>query len=245
MCSCSVKEDRTPCPSYITLDASAYREYSDSAYVHLLDQAHDIRDILDLEAGQVSREWAAKKGMIVTYVFSNLDRSTESDGVVYIPVGEQADPLRAFSWRQECYEEAVEIMAVPDRQSALVHLKFKNGESKEFPYELEVAGDISGIDLKGLTPVKGEFRYRLELDSDLKCEFYLPRQLPSSSPVIELAYAGSHIDTLPLHTWIKAAGYDWEASDLQEIYIEVDQGRIQVSVRVDEWINAGYYEVIF
>ncbi len=245
MCACSVKENRTSCPSYITLDVSAYREYSDSAYVHLQDQAHEIRDTIDLEAGQVSREWASKKGMIVTYVFSNLDRSREKNGIVHIPPGEQADPLRAFCRRFECYEEIEEIKAEPDRQSALVHLKFKNVKSEVFPYELEVISDICGIDLKGLTPVKGEFRYKLELDSEMSCKFYLPRQLPSSTPVIYLSYEGVHIDTLPFHSWIKAAYYDWESSDLQDIHIEIDQGMIQVSFMVDEWIQAGFYEVIF
>ncbi len=243
--SCSVKEDRTPCPSYITVDASSFREYSDTAYAHLLDDSQDLRHPLDLKSGELSHEWLARKGKVITYVFSNLMNSVEREGVVLVPVGQQADPLRAFSRQFECYEELVTIQAKADRQSTLVHLQFKNVNEEVYPYDLEVVGDVCGINLRSMTPVKGEFRHALELDRELSCEFYLPRQLPDSKPVLEIRYGGTRIDSFPLYSWIAASHYDWTRDDLPDVFIEIDQAQLHFSVNVEGWVYEGFYEVIF
>ncbi len=243
--SCSVKEDRTPCPTYITMDATAFLKYTDTVYVHMLSETQSIRDTLDLEAGQMSAEWAAQKGKIITYAFSNIKRSVEKNGIVTIPVGEQADPLRAFSRRFESYDELVSVEAQAPRQSALIHLRFNNVDEPVYPYDLVVVGDVCGIDLKSLTPYGGEFRYSLPLDKDNCCEFYLPRQFSDSKPVIELSYLGEHIDTLPLYSWLRSAEYDWDSDDLPDVYIDIEQGQLHVDIRVEDWSFDGNYDVIF
>ncbi len=240
--SCTVKENRSPCPSFLTIDASAFFGVTDVAFVNLDTGTQKLRDTLYLMAGMMSTEWAAQKGGMTAYTFSNLGRSVENDGIVTIPVGEQADPLRASCHSFECYDESAGIEAVPNRQSALVRLRILNVEGA-YPYDLQVAGDVCGIDLRSMSPVDGEFRYDLEFDDDLSCEFYLPRQREDSRPEINVFLDGVHIDSLPLYSWIWAAGYDWTSEDLPDISLDMIHGQLRVVINVQGWEHEDY-EVI-
>ncbi len=242
LCSCAVKENRGPCPSYLTFDASAYFGVSDVAFVNLNAGNRIFKDTLYLGTGQTAAEWEAEKGEMTAYSFSNLWKSEERNGVVTIPEGEQADPLRASCHRFECYDETFGIDAKPNRQTALVRLRILNVEGI-YPYDLQVAGDICGIDLKTLTPLDGPFRYDLDFDEYMMCEFYLPRQKRESRPEIKVFLDGDHIDTLPLHSWLESAGYDWSAEDLPDISLDYVHGQLKVIVNVQGWEHEDY-EVI-
>ncbi len=243
--SCSVKEDRSPCPSIVTLDASAYEGDHQKAYSQLITQTQDLRDTLDLSMGETSVEWLAQKGLMTSYVYAGLVESSEHEGIVSIPLGHQADPLRGYCRRFECYEEEFTVVAKVNRQSALINFEIKDVEDGTYQYDLEVVSDVSGIDLRTMCPVKGEFRCELPLDKNARGRFLLPRQLPGSSPYINVYLEGTLIDTLPLHEWIRAAGYDWTQDDLPDLNISVDQGQLQVHVNVEGWNTDAVYDVLF
>ncbi len=243
LCSCTVKEDRGPCPSRLTVDASAFRDVSDVAFVSLTTETQSLKDTLYLDSGDMEAVWEANKGLMTAYAFSNVGKGREKDGVVTIPPGEEADPLRAFCHRFECYEELAGIEAVPNRQSALVHLRVLNVEGS-YPYELQVSGDVCGIDLKTLSPLEGEYRHWIRLDEGLTCEFHLPRQGRWSRAVIDVFLDGTCIDSLPLHSWIDAAGYDWTLDDLPDIHIDIVHGLLQVFINIQGWEHEDYEVVL-
>ncbi len=243
--SCSVKEDRTSCPCIVTLDASAFEGDYQRAYSQLITQTQDLRDTLDLSMGETSCEWLAQKGVMTSYVYAGLVESTEHEGIVSIPLGHQADPLRGYCRRFECYEEELTVVAKVNRQGALVNFEIKDVEDGMYQYNLEVVSDVSGIDLRTMYPVKGEFRCSLPLDGNARGSFLMPRQLPESKPFINVYLQDTLIDTLPLHEWIQAVGYDWTQEDLPDINISVDQGQLQVHVSVEGWSGDNVYEVIF
>ncbi len=243
--SCSVKEDRTPCPSIVTLDASAFEGDYQRAYSQLITQTQDLRDTLDLSMGETSCEWLAQKGVMTSYIYAGLIESSEHEGIVSIPLGHQADPLRAYCRRFECYEEDFTVVAKQNRQSALVNFEIKDVQEGMYQYDLEVVSDISGIDLRTMYPVQGEFRCVLPLDKNARGQFLLPRQLPQSKPYINVYLEETLIDTLPLHEWIAAVNYDWTQEDLPDINISVDQGQLQVRVDVEGWSGDTIYDVLF
>ncbi len=242
-CSCAVKEDREFCPSRLTVDASSFFGISDVAYVNMDSGTGQLKDTLYLKTGQTSAEWLAPKGMITAYAFSNLTESIENEGIITIPTGKDADPLRAFCQRLECYNEIAGIEAVPNRQSAKVRLRILNVEDG-YPYSLQIIGDVCGIDLRSMTPVQGEFRYDLCLDDDLTCDFYLPRQNERNSLEIKVLLDGVHIETLPLAAWIEAAGYDWTMDDLPDISLDMDHARMRVVINVQGWEHESYEVVL-
>ncbi len=242
-CSCSVKEDRLPCPAFLTFDVSAFREVSDTAFTNLMTSTQNIRDTLELEKGHASMEWSAEKGEMTVYAFSNLREGVEDDGIVMIPPGKEADPLRAFCHSFECYEEQRVVEAVPNRQTALVHLEISDSDDG-YPYTLQVESDVCGIDLRSLKPLEGRFFHDLVLDRDLSCRFNLPRQRTESKPQLNLLLDGVRIDALPLHSWLEAAGYDWTADDLPDIRLNVDPAKLRVTVNVQGWEHEEYEIVL-
>ncbi len=233
-CSCSVKEDRLACPGRIVFDASRFWGLSDVVCLNLTAEGRNVGDTLNVKRGQFSMECDVRKGLVEAYAFSNLRNSVENDGIVTIPVGKQADDLRAYCCRVNCSAEQVLVKAEPNRQSASVHLKLHNG-SGNYPYRLQLCGDVCGIDLRSMTPVEGAFSYELELDDDLSCEFRIPRQKPGGRTVINVLSGGSVVEVFPLHSWIQAAGYDWTRADLSKIFLDIDQEQLRVMVNVQGW----------
>ncbi len=241
--SCSIKEDRLPCPSYLTFDTSSFNGVSDTAFVNLLTRTQNLRDTLELEGIYSSVLWAARKGNMTAYAFANLKGNSEDDGVVTIAPGERADPLRAFCRNFDCRQEKYVVEAVPNRQTALIHLRISDVDG-EYPYDLQIDSDVCGIDLKTMSPVGGRFFHDLVLDDELSCSFHLPRQNPESRPRINVFLDGVRIDSMPMYSWLESAGYDWTSDDLPDIMFDVDQAKLRVTVNVQGWDHEEYEIVL-
>ncbi len=240
--SCSVKEDRLSCPCHLTVEVSDFKGYSDGVKLGLKSGALFLRDSLALTGDESSYHWTAKKGSITAFVYSGLQNSMEIDGVVTIPVGMQADSLRAYSETFECYEETKKIITRANRQTAFVCLRFVTYDGSAYPYQLQLSGNINGIDLRDMTVLEGEFRCDISLDDNNASSFYLPRQTEDSEITIKVYDQDRYLTSLPLYEWIQKADYDWLSPDLPRLSIVYDVSCEEVFVEVDDWEEGKYYD---
>ena len=196
--SCSVKEDRTPCPCWLGIDISPSMEHSRNLTVSAWDQDRIFSQTVSVADYPDEYEHTVPKGHVTVSAYCGRKTGYEQGGRIIIPEGSDSDPIMAHLRLVDCTGEFAKDTVQMCKQWATVNLKIENTSEDRYPYSLAVVSDVCGIDLRDLSPVSGPFRYGLELDSDENCSFRLPRQRDDSRAVITVSSDGERLDDLPL-----------------------------------------------
>lgn len=241
--SCSVKEDRTPCPCWLCLDITPSKAYSKDVTLSAWNEGRIFSQTVSIADYPSCYEQTVPKGHVNVSAYCGRRESMEEGGRIIIPLGCESDPIRAHLRSVDCLGEFAHDTLNMCKQWATVHLKIENSSDDQYPYSLSVESDICGIDLRNLSPIKGQFRYDLDLDSQESCSFRLPRQRDDSKAVIVTYADNDRLDELPLYQWIEQTGYSWHDKDLKDIYIGVDYVRAEVTIIIQGWDEGDSYEV--
>ena len=111
-----------------------------------------------------------------------------------------------------------------------------------YPYDLMVSGGVTGYDLSGRM-VYGTFEYSPEPDNGGVCSVCVPRQADSTLR-LAIREADNTLREFAIGEYILASGYDWSAEDLEDIDIEIDYAKTDVSFTVNGWETTVSLEVI-
>lgn len=237
LCSCSVKEERTPCPCWLSLDVGGCKGKSDSLTLSLWGEHSHLSEEICIEDYPEMFESEVEKGSVRLAAVCGYDRRDVRDGVILSDPGEEAPAVLGYASTIDCTGESASDSVILGRQTARIHLAVETSPGEDYPYALSVVSDVCGLHTRDLSPVKGEFTHPLRLDSEHVCTFRLYRQHDDSRPVIVVQRDGQEEDRLPLYDWIKAVGYDWRTPDLEDIFIRMDYARADVTITVSDWQN--------
>ena len=242
--SCSVKEDRTPCPCWLDIDITSCAEHTREVTLagwsgsRVCSEKVAVADYPDVYETTVS------KGMVTSTAFCGLRESNLEGSRILIPEGKQADQIRAHAALVDCTGESARDNVELCRQYATVYLSMKGEEDVPNPYDIEIVTDICGIDITSLSPVEGAFKFVPESDGDGVWIFRLPRLKEDTPVTARMILEGSIVDELPLDSWIRQTGYSWLERDLKEIYIGMDYAAGKVSVTVQGWDEGECIDII-
>lgn len=232
---CSVKEDRTPCPSMLIVSTAGLAEphpihvWGDGSY-------HFFSRIIPDDNPS---DWRARvqKGFNVVAAFRGLDRSELQDCRVIIPEGQESD--RLFSHRSvvDCTGEyAYDTLRLHKQHCVLtINIEGYRDLSDTFPYDIEVRGESCGYDLRDGTPVRGAFRASPRTVGEAIMQVILPRQRPDGSLDMVFSIDGQEEARVDVAAILLQEGYSWERMDLDDAALWVDYVNGAVSVSVIEW----------
>ena len=212
--SCSVKEVREACPCMLEIDCSAFADVAGSVYMDLDGRVME-RSVEDDE-DMVSLFKVPKKEKISVAVWS----------------GAQGDSLYFFGTSVQGMEETVKVSAVPHKQFASVLLKVLSSEENFVSFT--VKSNYCGIDLKTGRTLPGNLSIPLSGKGG-NYVFCLPRQASDSMLILEAGIENGVVQAYPLGEWIKMAGYDWTAADLDDIAVAADFSLGHYEVSIGEW----------
>lgn len=242
--SCSIKEDRSPCPCWLSIDLSrctqenltvaAWTDYE------IFSERISVQDFLP----EGSYEKTVPRGYVNTSVVYGERDMLRSGTMLTIPLGQDCDSLWAHAASVECLGENAIDTAILHKQFARVFMSVDIPEGHEYPYTFTVYSDVCGLDLRNLTPIEGGFKIDLELDKDNVCMFCLPRQKEDGGALkLHIHDNGEVIETIPMAEWISRMGYNWRSIDLEDIYIGVDYARAEVSISIRGWDDGNSFIV--
>ena len=161
-----------------------------------------------------------------------------------IPLGHDADSIYAHAASVECLGEFAKDTAELHKQFARVFVSVEIPEGHDYHYTISACSNVSGMDMRDLSPVDGEFRYNLKLGEGNICMFCVPRQKEEGGELRLLIYEGDKvIETIPLAEWIDKMGYNWLKKDLEDIYIGVGSAKAEVSITVQGWDEGKSFKV--
>ena len=245
--ACSVKENRGPCPCWLTVDYSGFWHVADSVTVFAWDAdgvsysevSHFQGDSLGMCVHKVD------KGPVISTVLGGLRNGICLENRLIIPTGCQFDRLYAFSERVDCPSEESVSIAKPQKHHVRLQLKVEGG-AENSPYHFKLSSDVAGISMLNLMPIAGEFQYLLFPTTDERCYIDIPRQFPDSDALVLEAIRDGQVKVrLNLARALREEGYNWQATNLADIPIEFGFSEAEVGFKVNAWNQGDNLDIIY
>ena len=224
--SCSIKENRAKCPCALALELTGLPV--SPVVLGVTGEGFSFTEVIHADTVLVVP--VPKGDMAVSAVGGAL---AEGDGSVRIPVGEEAPPLYLFHANVSTEAEQVVLPILLHKQFCTLELLFKGPPGYGPPFEVAVEGFYGGWQPDG-SPTSGAFSRCLLPGSDGRAFLRLPRQ-GDDSLLMHIVFSDRIVRTFALGSYIAASGYDWSASDLEDLTLHVDISLTSVTVSTDLW----------
>lgn len=243
--SCSVKEDRAACPCHLKVELELVgKDYGNVEVAVCTAYGIESATVCSGDYG-MGHLWQVPKGYVHSICHSGMRCGILVGTDVLIEYGNDADSLWSHYRLVDCSGETAVDTVLLCKQFAFVNMKIVGAEGEACKYGYELEGDICGINLLTMKPLKGMFSKILTVDSEGVCSFILPRQENSSSGLfLDVSDSDGVAATLPIGEWILESGYDWEEKNLRDIEIILDFAIPEVTVSVGGWSEGKKVEVL-
>ena len=235
--SCSVKEDREPCPCYVCIGFEDREFINRDVCVMGWRGTELFRREIDVKEYDPYWVTAVHKGQLLVSACMGLDERNGRDHYAVVPLGSQCDSLYAYAEIADATGDEVVVNAVLHKQFATVHVDICKSVQEMKDYRFRVDGNSCGFDLLDFSPVPGTFMYEPKAEAGARIvDFRLPRQADNSLS-LTVWRQDEEIGSFPIGQYIAKQGYSWKAQDLQDIYVTVDFIIGYVIIGVDDWEN--------
>lgn len=242
--SCTVKEDRMPCPCYLNVSFSERESIPEKAEVGLLGWNASELFRAGIDVADYDPYWvkAVRKGVFYLSAYRGVSDTTPGGRYITISPGFQSDSLYAYHTEVDARGELAYADVTFRKQFCTVHLDIMRRPSELRQFRFLVEGNTCGFDLFNFEPVAGTFRLETQAATGARIvDFRIPRQIDASMTVsLRYFYDDGHFDFIgefPLGEYIMETGYNWTAEDLQDIYIMIDLVVGRCIISVDGWEN--------
>lgn len=236
LCSCTVLEDRGPCPCHLNIYLGNSFEHTEKLSVSgwSLDSKRLFYDKIEPEKFPVFYTKKVQKGYITVSAFCGNRTTVLKDDMLLIPSGKPGDRIWAYSGEPVNAEgETAEDHIVLHKQYADIHIRINDLAERTDELVLHAIGNTEGISVLSLEPEKGPFSCFAEKDGDDHWILTVPRQYDYSLK-LELFLNGILKRTVSIGELIKNSGYSWSEEDLADIYISIspfNRSGIEISIR--------------
>lgn len=242
---CSVREDRDLCPCVLSLDFSGNDSdmLEDGIFVMVRSSDKGVRfSVRDTVTLPLWAEVVPRTELRIVSVWpaASLSRVPENgDGgqaLVVIRPGEECpevwmDSKKVYaSGETECEKMTVH------KNFCRLTVSVRNVSGAEFPYRMEIRGNVSGYDLDG-QPMRGMFI------SPVGESVRIPRQLDTSL-MLDVISEDDSCRSFAVGNYIAASGYDWTSPDLKDISMEIDYSETGLSFKIGAWQKSVNFEVV-
>ena len=251
--SCTVKEDRQPCPCYLDLD---YRELLAADLFAGVPGTVDVAIFLPelsarcthaLESCPASEEQTVSRdtARVVALISNRIPEGFPSGGTtVRYEAGNQMDSLYVHTCLVNCAGEEAVCVLKPHKQFSTLTLTDEKEGSILRQYNLVVRGTTCGLDAADLSALEGPYLYTVqEYDRNGRISVRIPRQTESSL-MLEFydKETYQHLFTSPLGLYLFDAGYDPSAEDLEDYAFTINFERALIYLRIGDWEKEYIYE---
>ena len=222
--SCTVKEDRGPCPCVLEIflgDGSDQYTGKLSLSGWNTGGGRLFLDRIEPQQHGASYSRKVEKGFLWVCAYAgNGSMSLKGDKLV-IPEGKECDAVWAYcGGTVDATGESAEERIVMHKQYATVHVRLDTPSPGTDNVVLRAKGTSNGFDISTLAPSHGNFHCFAVLDEEMHFVFRVPRQHDDSLE-LEIFLDGVLSRTVPAGELIANSGYSWEQDDLEDIYLSL------------------------
>lgn len=222
--SCSIKESREDCPSYLGLDLTRVETSIldsmgyETLDIHIYDESSSscVNQSFKLSALPETVWLPVKKGEAGFMVLCGKGSEYVGKQGLTIPEGEECPIIHGYGRSYVASEETHTDTVILRRHSCVMDVKFVNRGD----YEVEVEGGVCGFDVT-MNPIEGLFLCSASTGGGDNLKICLPRQLDSSL-MMRVSAGGKISSYFRLGEYLQRCGYDWDAPDLEDFTLTVN-----------------------
>lgn len=238
MASCTVKEDRGPCPCVLDIHLGNSGEIADKVALSGWGEGAGRLFLDKVDPGQYRDTYSKKveKGFLRVNAYCGNEVMTLRGDKLIIPEGKACDRVWAYKGAiVDATGESAEEHIVLHKQHAVIHVRVELPEGSESEVVLRAKGTANGFDISTLEPSRGAFSCFASLDRDMHHLVCVPRQYDDSLE-FEVFLDGLLCRTVKAGELIANAGYSWTSEDLEDIYLSLSLFTPwEASVAVNGW----------
>ena len=230
--SCSVKEDRSPCPSLLIINTEELSERISPHVINIWsdDNSH-IRDKIIPEEHPPEFTEVVKRSINSLSAVCGLDK-TEIDGrCIMIRRGQESDRIWAHCSKVDCTGEYGNDTLHMHKQFCVLTIDMldypeDSTDWSEFDAIPEIHGSCDGFRLDEGVPHRGDFIAKARYAGNNMFQIVLPRQYPDDDLVMKVIKDEVPIGSVDIGAILKLAGFDWEKKDLDDAFIIIRNGNM-------------------
>lgn len=245
-CEATIFEEREDCPCFLTLDLSNVPPTMGELYLWAFDSKENLilRDtILSTHFGG-EYEVVVKRTTVHYHLWGNIGSATSllGENSVNLKLSKvdslSADSLYCYSKKLNATGEFAKDTVTLFKEYARVKVLVKRAKDTF----IEIKGESNGyflnreiVDAKSIYKSVG----LIDSNSDMLHTFNITRQ--SNLSLLEIALSHSInkrvtlLNTYPIGEWLEEQGYNMDAENLSDIYIEIDSSNNFITITVDDW----------
>jgi len=241
MLSSCIKENRHSCPCILSLPLGESRESSGEREAALVSVEtghifYQDRFLLSSCPDGVRRMEVAR-GFCSVIVASGIDGEQYRHDSLYVLPGCQWGPLMLSSCHLDCDRDEVEAPLVFHKEYCTLNLVMEGAQlGKTTPFEVKLLASCCGIRMSDCSPVRGT--YCVYATSSVFPSMFtvrIPRQ-NTSDITLELMQEGSPLATFCLSYLLEGESYNWNKSNLDDIFVKIDYSSLSIRLEVRPWI---------
>lgn len=237
-CSCTIKEDRGPCPCLLKIHVDGCERYSDkltiAGWADERDRLFLDRIKLSEHTGIYTRKVA--KGELEICAVAGDENMFLKDNILTIPEGFQCGMIWASqSGKIDASGDTADTYVNLHKQFATIFIQLDSLTMKMGDVLLRAVGNVNGVDIASLEPQNGRFRcFTDRADGDIQ-SVTVPRQSDDSLE-LEVYVDGILKQSIRIGELISNSGYSWAKEDLDDIYLSISLfASTIVSVNINGW----------
>lgn len=237
--SCSIKEDRMPCPTYITVRSTEPLPAGSTAVVTVRHEVYGLELQAAVPADQLypdGYEVKTHRGVSAISVLAGLRAMDIFSGVATIRDSRQSDSLYRFSGEVESWDEEGEFVREPLKEFTTLTVRVNNADVPSF---FRVQGLWDRLDAETFVPQKGNLSFAVSSDFRVGERWSCRLSRQGDESLYLKVFRESEPDrewrNIPLGRYMTLAGYDRNAVPMQDVTIDVDLTEGIVSVQIGDW----------
>ena len=251
MAACTtIKEDRSSCPCWCTIDFSNVDTSVKSLHLWFFDEAGTLlyRDIINSAEYTNLYEIELKRGNVQYYVWGNVaentmldDNSTLNTSLLRLE-NVQADPLYYYGKRLNTVGENCSDTIIMQKEYSIVEVELLGEPANDYPLYMDTEAGTAGryvdgrfIEEKccieaqpyGVDSLPCVFSFKIIRQKDLTgLKMKLYTIVDDESIVLR---------EFPLGSWLLGLGYDMKSLNLTDISVQLDISMGMASIKIEDW----------
>lgn len=234
--ACSIKEDRSSCPALLELDMSRCEDCSRNVMVSVSGSGAGFRQYYYPGISSTRPQFDVPKGVLRISAVTEPRHCIIDDMVLSIPEGTACDSLFAFYHQIDVVKDISMDSVILHKQFAVITLDLSGLPYCEEHCDFVISGNVSGINLIGLTPLEGPFDVRLKGEGKGIYSVSLPRQRDDTLR-LDIYGADGLKSSYAIGSYLREAGFDWNAEDLADATVILKTVETDVSVLIRDWLT--------
>ncbi len=247
----TIREDRTVCPCWCSIDFSNVDPSIDSLYLWFFDENGMLlhRDTIRSHEYCNYYEVELARGAVDYYVWGNVaantileDNSTVSSSLLMID-GMQADPLYYYSKSIDTFRENCKDTVNMNKEHSVIDILLVGGYVPEYSLTMKIEAETSGQYIDGRVIEEGcNIVLSPELCDTDKYLFRFNMMRQTNLQALKMTLFAANIDNeemvikdIPLGLWLADLGFAMTEANLSDISIELDIAMGVVTINVEDW----------